>query len=32
MNRLASYAKHAKVTHAIYEITSYHDYKIVNAI
>jgi hypothetical protein len=32
MNRLAIYAKHAKVTHAIYEIRSCHDYKIVNAI
>jgi hypothetical protein len=32
MNRLANYAKHARVTHAIYGITSYHDYKIVNAI
>jgi hypothetical protein len=32
MNRLATYAKHAKITHAIYEITSCHDYKIVNAI
>jgi hypothetical protein len=32
MNRLANYAKHARVTHAIYGITSYHDYRIVNAI
>jgi hypothetical protein len=32
MNRLAIYAKHAKVTHAIYEIRSCHDYKIANAI
>jgi hypothetical protein len=31
-NRLATYAKHAKVTHAIHDITSYHDYKIVNVI
>jgi hypothetical protein len=32
MSRLASYAKHARVTHAIYEIAFYHDYKIVNVI
>jgi hypothetical protein len=32
VNRLATYAKHAKVTHTIYEITYCHDYKIVNAI
>jgi hypothetical protein len=32
MNRLATYTKHAKVTHAIYEITSCHDNKIVNVI
>jgi hypothetical protein len=32
MNRLAIYSKHAKVTHAIYDITSWHDYKIVNVI
>jgi hypothetical protein len=31
-NRLATYAKHAKVTHAIHDITSYHDYKIVNVV
>jgi hypothetical protein len=32
MSRLATYAKHARVTHAIYEITICHDYKIVNVI
>jgi hypothetical protein len=32
MSRLATYDKHARVTHAIYEITFRHDYKIVNAI
>jgi hypothetical protein len=31
-SRLATYAKHAKVTHAINDITSYHEYKIVNVI
>ncbi len=31
-NRLATYAKHENVTHAIYDITSFHDYKIVNVI
>jgi hypothetical protein len=31
MNRLANYAKLARVIHAIYGVTSYHDYKIVNA-
>jgi hypothetical protein len=31
-SRLATYAKHEKVTHAIYDITSGHDYKIVNVI
>jgi hypothetical protein len=31
-SRLATYAKHAKVTHAIYDIASCHDYKIVNVI
>jgi hypothetical protein len=30
--RLATYAKHAKVTHAINDITSCHDYKVVNII
>jgi hypothetical protein len=32
MSRLATYVKHARVTHAIYEVTSCHDYKIVNVI
>jgi hypothetical protein len=32
MSRLATYAKHSRVTHAIYEITLCHDYKIVNVI
>jgi hypothetical protein len=32
MCRLATYAKHAKVTHVVYEITFCHDYKIVNVI
>jgi hypothetical protein len=31
-SRLATYVKHANVTLAMYEITSSHDYKIVNAI
>jgi hypothetical protein len=31
-SRLATYAKHAKVTHAINDITSCHEYKIVNVI
>jgi hypothetical protein len=31
-SRLATYAKHAKVTHAINNITSCHEYKIVNVI
>jgi hypothetical protein len=31
-NRLATYAKHAKVTQVIIVITSCHDYKIVNII
>jgi hypothetical protein len=31
-SRLATYANHAIVTHAVYEITFCHDYKIVNAI
>jgi hypothetical protein len=31
-NRLATYAKHARVTHVIYDIASCHDYKIVNVI
>jgi hypothetical protein len=31
-SRLATYAKHAKVTHAINDITSCHDYKVVNTI
>jgi hypothetical protein len=31
-NRLATYANHAIVTHAVYEITVCHDYKIVNVI
>jgi hypothetical protein len=31
-NRLATYAKHENVTHAIYDITSFHDYKVVNII
>jgi hypothetical protein len=32
MSRLATYAKHAKVTLAVYEITFCHDYKIFNVI
>jgi aspartate/tyrosine/aromatic aminotransferase len=32
MSRLATYANHATVTHAVYEITFCHDNKIVNAI
>jgi hypothetical protein len=31
-SRLATYANHAIVTHAVYEIIFFHDYKIVNAI
>jgi hypothetical protein len=31
-SRLATYANHAIVTHAVYEITFCHDYKIVNVI
>jgi hypothetical protein len=31
-SRLASYAKHAKVTQVKIEIIIYHDYKIVNVI
>jgi hypothetical protein len=31
-SRLATYANHANVTHAMYDITSCHDYKIVNVI
>jgi hypothetical protein len=31
-SRLATYAKHAKVTHTIYNIASCHDYKVVNII
>jgi hypothetical protein len=31
-SRLATYAKHAKVTHAINDITSCHDYKVVDII
>jgi hypothetical protein len=31
-SRLATYANHAIVTHAVYDIISYHDYKIVNVI
>jgi hypothetical protein len=31
-SRLATYANHAIVTHVVYEITFFHDYKIVNAI
>jgi hypothetical protein len=29
-NRLATYANHAIITHAVYDITFFHDYKIVN--
>jgi hypothetical protein len=29
---LATYAKHAKVTHAINDITSSHDYNVVNIV
>jgi hypothetical protein len=32
LRRLATYAKHARVTHAIYEITFCHGYKIVNSV
>jgi hypothetical protein len=32
VNRFAAYAKHANVTHAIYDIASCHDYKVVNII
>jgi hypothetical protein len=32
MSRLATYAKHTKVTHAIYDVTSCNDYKIVNIV
>jgi hypothetical protein len=32
MSILATYAKHGKVTHVVYEITFCHDYKIVNVI
>jgi hypothetical protein len=32
MSRLATYANHAIVTHAMYEITFCQDYKIVNVI
>jgi type IV secretory pathway VirB3-like protein len=31
-SRLATYANHAIVTHAVYKITFCHDYKIVNVI
>jgi hypothetical protein len=31
-SRLAIYAKHAKVTHAMNEVTTCHDYKVVNII
>jgi hypothetical protein len=31
-SRLATFAKHAKVTHEIFDITSGHDYKIDNII
>jgi uncharacterized protein (DUF1015 family) len=31
-SRLATYANHASVTHAVYEITFSHDYKIVIVI
>jgi hypothetical protein len=31
-SRLATYANHAKVTHAVHEVTFFHDYKIVNVI
>jgi hypothetical protein len=30
--RLATYANHASVNHEVYEITFFHDYKIVNVI
>jgi hypothetical protein len=30
--RLATYVNHASVNHAVYEITFFHDYKIVNVI
>jgi hypothetical protein len=32
MSRLATDANHAIVNYAVYEITFYHDYKIVNVI
>jgi hypothetical protein len=31
-SRLATYAKHGKVTHAINDIISCHDYKVINII
>jgi hypothetical protein len=31
-SRLANNAKHAKVTHAMNEVTTCHEYKIVNVI
>jgi hypothetical protein len=31
-SRLASYANHASVTHAVYDLTFFHVYKIVNVI
>jgi hypothetical protein len=31
-SRLAIYAKHAKVTYAMNEVTTCHDYKVVNII
>jgi hypothetical protein len=31
-SRLATYAKHAKVTQVINDITSCHDYKVVNIV
>jgi hypothetical protein len=31
-SRLATYANHAIVTHAMYEITYSHDYKVVNIV
>jgi hypothetical protein len=31
-SRLATYANHANVAHAMYDITSCHDYKIANVI
>jgi hypothetical protein len=31
-SRVATYANHASVAHAVYDLTFFHDYKIVNVI